>query len=123
MKILKKCGGELERPLRSRCIEPCSTDEYINALEDIVTKTKIARTWKKFGMKIPNQPRKPFNANRPITDEQIKCHKCGGISHLANNLPKRQKINEIVETKDHNDKEDESDSEKDAEESEASEGD
>ncbi|MBW0491715.1 hypothetical protein O181_031430 [Austropuccinia psidii MF-1] len=25
MKILKKCGGELENALRSRCIEPCST--------------------------------------------------------------------------------------------------
>ncbi|MBW0534222.1 hypothetical protein O181_073937 [Austropuccinia psidii MF-1] len=43
MKILKKCGRELEHFLRSRCIEPCSTEEYINALEDIVTKTKIDR--------------------------------------------------------------------------------
>ncbi|MBW0526589.1 hypothetical protein O181_066304 [Austropuccinia psidii MF-1] len=51
MKILKKCGGELEHALRSRCIEPCSTEEYINALEDIVTKTKIGRTWKKIGHK------------------------------------------------------------------------
>ncbi|MBW0532030.1 hypothetical protein O181_071745 [Austropuccinia psidii MF-1] len=43
MNILKKSGGELEHALRSRCIEPCSTEEYINALEDIVTKTKIDR--------------------------------------------------------------------------------
>ncbi|MBW0467812.1 hypothetical protein O181_007527 [Austropuccinia psidii MF-1] len=26
MRILKKCGGELEHSLRSRCIEPCSTE-------------------------------------------------------------------------------------------------
>ncbi|MBW0490007.1 hypothetical protein O181_029722 [Austropuccinia psidii MF-1] len=47
MKILKKFGGELENSLKSRCIEPCSTEEYINAIEDIVTRTKIGRTWKK----------------------------------------------------------------------------
>ncbi|MBW0565672.1 hypothetical protein O181_105387 [Austropuccinia psidii MF-1] len=41
MKILRKCGGESEHALRSRCIEPCSTDKYINALEDIVTRTKL----------------------------------------------------------------------------------
>ncbi|MBW0567583.1 hypothetical protein O181_107298 [Austropuccinia psidii MF-1] len=57
-KILEKCGGELEHALRSRCIEPCSTEEYINALEDIVTRTKIGRTWKKLDIKSLN---KPFN--------------------------------------------------------------
>ncbi|MBW0529703.1 hypothetical protein O181_069418 [Austropuccinia psidii MF-1] len=56
MKILKKCGGELEPAPRSRCIEPCSTEEYIKALEDIVTRTKIGRTWKKFDIKSPNKP-------------------------------------------------------------------
>ncbi|MBW0565872.1 hypothetical protein O181_105587 [Austropuccinia psidii MF-1] len=56
MKILKKCGGELENALRSRFIEQCSTEEYINSLEDIVTRTKIRRTWKKFDMKSPKKP-------------------------------------------------------------------
>ncbi|MBW0547484.1 hypothetical protein O181_087199 [Austropuccinia psidii MF-1] len=97
MKILKKCGGELEHSLRSRCIEPCSTQEYINALEEI-----------------------PNTSNN---NEQRKCHKCGGIGHLANNCLKKAKINEIVETEDHNNKEEESDSEKDTEESETSESD
>ncbi|MBW0516716.1 hypothetical protein O181_056431 [Austropuccinia psidii MF-1] len=54
MKILKKCGGELENALRSRFIEPCSTEEYINLLEDIGTITKICTTWKKLGIKSPN---------------------------------------------------------------------
>ncbi|MBW0560925.1 hypothetical protein O181_100640 [Austropuccinia psidii MF-1] len=56
MKILKKCGGELKHALRRRCIEPCSTEEYINALEDIVTRTKIGRTWKKLDIKSPSKP-------------------------------------------------------------------
>ncbi|MBW0571209.1 hypothetical protein O181_110924 [Austropuccinia psidii MF-1] len=54
--ILKKCGGELEHSLRSRYMEPCSTEEYINELEDIVTRTKIGRTWKKLEIKSPNKP-------------------------------------------------------------------
>ncbi|MBW0561289.1 hypothetical protein O181_101004 [Austropuccinia psidii MF-1] len=56
MKILKKCGGKLKPSLRSRCIEPCFTEEYINALEDIVTRTKTGRTWKKLDIKSPNKP-------------------------------------------------------------------
>ncbi|MBW0570189.1 hypothetical protein O181_109904 [Austropuccinia psidii MF-1] len=92
IKILKKCGGELEHALRSRCIELFSTEEYINALEEIVTRTKIGRTWNKLDIK-------------------------------TNNCLKKAKINEIVETENHNDKEEESDSEKETEESESSESD
>ncbi|MBW0589579.1 hypothetical protein O181_129294, partial [Austropuccinia psidii MF-1] len=84
MKILKKCGGELEHALRSRCIEPCSTEEYINALEDIVTRTKIGRTWKKLDIKSPNKPfikkdksKEAFKPNTSNNNEQRKCHKCG----------------------------------------------
>ncbi|MBW0546483.1 hypothetical protein O181_086198 [Austropuccinia psidii MF-1] len=109
MKILKKCGGELEHALRSRCIEPCSTKEYINALEDIVTRTKIGRTWKKLGIKSPIKPfskrdksRETLKPNISNNNAQRKCHKC---------------------REDHNDKEEESDSEKDAEESETYESD
>ncbi|MBW0525636.1 hypothetical protein O181_065351 [Austropuccinia psidii MF-1] len=105
LKILKKCGGELEHALRSRFIEPCSTEEYINALEDIVTRTKIGRTWKKLYIKCPNKPfikkdkpRETLKLNKSNNNEKRKCHKCGGIGHLANNCLKKEKINEIVET-------------------------
>ncbi|MBW0582672.1 hypothetical protein O181_122387 [Austropuccinia psidii MF-1] len=105
MKILKKCGGELEHALRRRCIEPFSTEGYINALEDIVKRTKIARAWKKLDIKSPNKPfikkDKPRETSKPNTsnsNEQRKCHKCGGIGHSANNCLKKAKINEIVET-------------------------
>ncbi|MBW0504724.1 hypothetical protein O181_044439 [Austropuccinia psidii MF-1] len=130
MKILEKFGGELEYALRIRFIEPCSTEEYINTMEDIVTRTKICRIWKKVDIKSPNKPfikkdksREPFNSNTPNSNEQRKCHKLGGIGHLGNNCLKKAKINEIVETDDHNDKEEESYSEKDTEESETSESD
>ncbi|MBW0505599.1 hypothetical protein O181_045314 [Austropuccinia psidii MF-1] len=130
MKILKKCGGESEHALRGRCIGPCSTEKYINALEDIVTRTKTGRTWKKVDIKSSNKPlnkkdkpREPFKPNTSNSKYQRKCHKCGGVGHLANNTLKKAKINEIVEKEDHNDKEEESDSEKDTEESETCESD
>ncbi|MBW0517468.1 hypothetical protein O181_057183 [Austropuccinia psidii MF-1] len=130
MKILKKCGGELEHALRSRCIKPCSTEEYINALEDIVTRTKAGRNWKQVDIKSQNKPfikkdkpREPFKPIAPNSNEQRKCHKFGGIGHLANNCLKKAKINEIVETDAHNDKEEGADSEKDTEGSETSESD
>ncbi|MBW0564658.1 hypothetical protein O181_104373 [Austropuccinia psidii MF-1] len=43
---------------------------------------------------------------------------CGGSGHLANNCLEKAKINEIVETKDHNDKEVEFDYNRENEESE-----
>ncbi|MBW0515365.1 hypothetical protein O181_055080 [Austropuccinia psidii MF-1] len=45
-RILRKCGGDLEHFIRSRCIEPFSTD-YINAMEDITTRKIIERNWYK----------------------------------------------------------------------------
>ncbi|MBW0513923.1 hypothetical protein O181_053638 [Austropuccinia psidii MF-1] len=123
MKILKKCGGELEHALRSRCLEPCSTEEYTNSLEDIVTRTKIDRTWKILHIKSPNKPfikkdkpRETLEPNTSNGNEKQKCQKCGGIGHLSNNCLKKAKINKIVETEDHNDKAEESDSEKDTKE-------
>ncbi|MBW0542431.1 hypothetical protein O181_082146 [Austropuccinia psidii MF-1] len=42
-RILRKCGGDLEHAIRRSCIEPCSTEDYINAMEEITTRTKIGR--------------------------------------------------------------------------------
>ncbi|MBW0511976.1 hypothetical protein O181_051691 [Austropuccinia psidii MF-1] len=44
-RILRKCGGDLDHAIRSRCIEPCSTEDYINAMEDITTRTKNGKNW------------------------------------------------------------------------------
>ncbi|MBW0476815.1 hypothetical protein O181_016530 [Austropuccinia psidii MF-1] len=115
MKIIKKCGGEIEHSLRRRCIEPFPTEEYINGLKDIVTRTKIGRKWKNLDIKSPNKPfikkdksKEPFKPNTRNTNEKRKCHECGGIGDLANNFLKKEKINEIMETEDQNKKEDES---------------
>ncbi|MBW0491801.1 hypothetical protein O181_031516 [Austropuccinia psidii MF-1] len=41
MEILRKCGGELEHAIKGRCVEPCSTEDYINAMEDNIPRTRI----------------------------------------------------------------------------------
>ncbi|MBW0548495.1 hypothetical protein O181_088210 [Austropuccinia psidii MF-1] len=109
LKKIKTCGKELEHALRSKVIEPYSTEEYINAPEGIVTRNKNGRTWRKLEIKSPNKPfikrekpRELFKTNVPNTNEHRKCHKCGGIGHLVNNCLKKAKINQIVETEDHN---------------------
>ncbi|MBW0588237.1 hypothetical protein O181_127952 [Austropuccinia psidii MF-1] len=88
------------------------------------------KNWQKLKIKHTNnpfikkeKPRETFKPNTSNSNEQQKCHKCGGIRQLDNNFLKKEKINEIVETEDHNDKEEEYDSEKDTEESETSESD
>ncbi|MBW0581297.1 hypothetical protein O181_121012 [Austropuccinia psidii MF-1] len=94
MKILRKCGGELEHAIKSRCAEPCSTEAYINAMEDIITRTRIGKTWTKFLMEsniVSNIPREDRRPERPV----FKCHKCGSTSHLANTCTKKTKINEV----------------------------
>ncbi|MBW0574825.1 hypothetical protein O181_114540 [Austropuccinia psidii MF-1] len=98
MKILKKCGGESIHSLKRRCIEPFSTEEYINALEDMVKRAKTGRTWKKLDIKSPNKPftkkdkpRETFKINTYRSNEQRKCHKCGCIGHLSNNCLKKKK--------------------------------
>ncbi|MBW0591134.1 hypothetical protein O181_130849 [Austropuccinia psidii MF-1] len=42
-RILRNCGGDLEHTIRSRYIEPCSTEDSINAIEEITTRIKIVR--------------------------------------------------------------------------------
>ncbi|MBW0572984.1 hypothetical protein O181_112699 [Austropuccinia psidii MF-1] len=94
MKILRKCGGELEHAIKSRCVELCSTEDYISSMEDIITRTRIGKTWTKIPMKskmvskITREDRRP---ERPV----LKCHKCGSTSNLANNCTKKTKINEF----------------------------
>ncbi|KAI9614750.1 hypothetical protein H4Q26_009142 [Puccinia striiformis f. sp. tritici PST-130] len=42
-RILKKCGGDLEHAVKCRTNRSSSTEDIINALEDIVERTKIGR--------------------------------------------------------------------------------
>ncbi|MBW0564053.1 hypothetical protein O181_103768 [Austropuccinia psidii MF-1] len=45
MKILRKFGRELEHAIKCRFVEPCSTEDYINSMEDITTRKRIGKTW------------------------------------------------------------------------------
>ncbi|MBW0583094.1 hypothetical protein O181_122809, partial [Austropuccinia psidii MF-1] len=94
-RILRKCGGDLEHAIRSRFIEPCSTEDYINAMEDITTRTKIGRNWSKSPIDNKTNGKPISKPNKPQDRLPLKCHKCGSTSHLANTCPKKTRINEI----------------------------
>ncbi|MBW0501976.1 hypothetical protein O181_041691 [Austropuccinia psidii MF-1] len=94
MKILRKCGGELEHDIKCRCVEPCSTEDYINAMEDIITRTRMGKTGTKIPMEstmFPNISREDRKSERPV----LKCHKFGITSYIANTCTKKTKINEV----------------------------
>ncbi|MBW0580294.1 hypothetical protein O181_120009 [Austropuccinia psidii MF-1] len=82
MNILRKCGGELEHSINCRCVASCSTEDYINAMGDIMTRTRICKTWTRDPMEskmVPKISREDKRAKRTVW----KCHKCGRTSHLA----------------------------------------
>ncbi|MBW0528266.1 hypothetical protein O181_067981 [Austropuccinia psidii MF-1] len=94
MKILRKCEGEIENAIKCSCVEPCSREDYINAMKDTLTRTRIGKTWTKNPMEsrmtqtISREDKRP---ERPV----LKCHKYGSTSHLANTCAKKPKINEV----------------------------
>ncbi|MBW0560860.1 hypothetical protein O181_100575 [Austropuccinia psidii MF-1] len=94
-RISRKCGGDLEHAIRRRCLEHFSTEDYINAMEEITTRKKIAINWYK--PPIDNQTSgKPISRTNKLQDRaHLKYHKCGSTSHLANTFPKKTRINEI----------------------------
>ncbi|MBW0536711.1 hypothetical protein O181_076426 [Austropuccinia psidii MF-1] len=94
MKILRKCGGELEHAIKCRCVEPCSTEDYINAMEDIITRTRIGKTWTRAPMESKRVSKASIEDKRaeiPV----LKFHKFGSASDLANTCTKRTNINEV----------------------------
>ncbi|MBW0555137.1 hypothetical protein O181_094852 [Austropuccinia psidii MF-1] len=94
MKILRKFGGELEHAITCRCVEPCSTEDYINAMEDIITRTRIGKTCTKLPMEsrmVLKISREYKRSERPV----LKCHKCGSTSNLTSTCTKKTKINDV----------------------------
>ncbi|MBW0503380.1 hypothetical protein O181_043095 [Austropuccinia psidii MF-1] len=94
MKILIKCGGELEHNIKFKFLEPFSTEDYINAIEDIITRTRMGKTWTRNLMESKMIPTISREDNKLV----LKCHKCGSTSHLANTCIKKTKINEVQVT-------------------------
>ncbi|MBW0545519.1 hypothetical protein O181_085234 [Austropuccinia psidii MF-1] len=94
MKILRKCGGELENAIKCRCVEPFSTEDHINSMEDIITGTRIGKNYTRVPMKykmVFKTSRQDKRPERPV----LKCHQCGSTSHLANTCTKKRKMNEV----------------------------
>ncbi|MBW0529023.1 hypothetical protein O181_068738 [Austropuccinia psidii MF-1] len=63
-------------------------------MADIITRTRIGKTWTKIPMQskmVPKISREDRRPERPV----FKCHKCGSNSHLANTCTKKKKINEV----------------------------
>ncbi|MBW0522491.1 hypothetical protein O181_062206 [Austropuccinia psidii MF-1] len=80
MKILRKCGGELEHSNKRLFLEPFSTENLINSMEDIITRKGSGKTWTKTPMEskmVPNISKEDKRPERPV----FKCHKCGSTSH------------------------------------------
>ncbi|MBW0514593.1 hypothetical protein O181_054308 [Austropuccinia psidii MF-1] len=94
-RILRKFNGDLEHATRRRCIVTFSTEDYINAMEDITTRTKIGINWYKPPIDNKNSGKPISKPNEPHEKSPLKCHKCGSTSHLANTCPKKTRINEI----------------------------
>ncbi|MBW0589166.1 hypothetical protein O181_128881, partial [Austropuccinia psidii MF-1] len=94
-RILRKCGGDLEHAIRSRCIEPCSTEDNINAMEDITTRKKFERNWYKPSMDNKTSGKPIPKPNKPHDKAPLKCHKCRSTSHLANTCTKKTRIKAI----------------------------
>ncbi|MBW0511863.1 hypothetical protein O181_051578 [Austropuccinia psidii MF-1] len=99
-RILIKCGGDLEHAIRRRFIEPCSTEDYINAMEEMTTRTKIGRNWYKPPMDNKTSGNPIPKPNKPHDKAPLRCHKCGSTSCLVNNCPKEIRIIEIEIEKD-----------------------
>ncbi|MBW0524869.1 hypothetical protein O181_064584 [Austropuccinia psidii MF-1] len=99
-RILRKCGGDLKHAIRSRCIQTFSTEDYINAMEDITTRTKTGRDWYKPPMDNNTSGKLIPKPNKPHDKAPLICHKCGSTSHLANTCPQKTRINEIEIKKD-----------------------
>ncbi|MBW0554548.1 hypothetical protein O181_094263 [Austropuccinia psidii MF-1] len=98
IKVLRKCGGELENAIKLSCVEPFSSEDYINSMEDIISKKRIGKTWTRNLMEskiVPTISREDKRTERPV----LKCYKCRSTSHLANPCTKKAKINgaQIIE--------------------------
>ncbi|MBW0486118.1 hypothetical protein O181_025833 [Austropuccinia psidii MF-1] len=88
--ILRKYSVDLEHPIRSRCIQPFSKEDYIDAMEDITTREKIERNWYKPPIDNKTSGKTIAKLNKPHDKAPLKCHKCGSTSHLDNPCPKKQ---------------------------------
>ncbi|MBW0522351.1 hypothetical protein O181_062066 [Austropuccinia psidii MF-1] len=107
--IMRQCGGDLEHAVKSNTTEKYSAEDIINIFEEVTTrniigysrvnlKTRFNTPWKDSVGKTPkeNSNNMKYNSENTIRE----CHICQSTTHLADNCPKRGKINEIDIEKD-----------------------
>ncbi|MBW0483438.1 hypothetical protein O181_023153 [Austropuccinia psidii MF-1] len=94
VRILRKCGGELKHAIKCRFVESFSSEDYINAMEDIITRKRIGKTWTRTPIESKMVPKISRDENIP-EKPVLKFHKCRLSSHLANTCTKNTKINEV----------------------------
>ncbi|MBW0511421.1 hypothetical protein O181_051136 [Austropuccinia psidii MF-1] len=103
-KLLRQCGGDLEHVVKSRTTEKSSSEDIINILEEVTTRTRIGSSrvnlktmfntpWKDSVYKNPKE--NSNNMKYKAADIIRKCHICQSTTHLANACPRKGKINEI----------------------------
>ncbi|MBW0560006.1 hypothetical protein O181_099721 [Austropuccinia psidii MF-1] len=90
-KILRKCGRELEDSIKCRCVEPCSTEDYINSMEDIITRTRIGKTWTRVPMES-----KITNINEVQVIEEVQCTEEKEKSDLDSAVSKDTPVEEYL---------------------------
>ncbi|MBW0514894.1 hypothetical protein O181_054609 [Austropuccinia psidii MF-1] len=102
-KILRKCGGDLVQSVKSRTTEQSSSEDIINPLQEVTTRTRIFsrrvnlktrfnRPWNY--SKGKNTKENSNNMKYKSADLIRKCHICQRTTHLANACPRKGKINE-----------------------------
>ncbi|MBW0499685.1 hypothetical protein O181_039400 [Austropuccinia psidii MF-1] len=98
IKILRKFGEELAHVIKPRFVETCSTEDYINVMQVIITTTKIGKTWTKKSMESKILP-KTSKEDRTPEIPVYKCQTCGSNSHSSNTFTKKTRINkaEVIE--------------------------
>ncbi|MBW0589964.1 hypothetical protein O181_129679 [Austropuccinia psidii MF-1] len=103
-KILIQCRGDLENAVKRRTTEQSSAEDIINILEEVTTRTRTGSSrvnlktrfntpWKDSVDKNPKE--KSNNMKYKSADIIRKFHICQSTTHLADECPRKGKINEI----------------------------
>ncbi|MBW0515705.1 hypothetical protein O181_055420 [Austropuccinia psidii MF-1] len=102
--ILRQCGDELVHVVKSRTTEKTPSEDMVNILEDITTRTRIgySRVNLKTRFNIPgrdsvdkNSKENSNNIKYKSAHVMRKSHIFWSTTNLANTCPKEGKINEI----------------------------
>jgi hypothetical protein len=122
LRILKKCGGDLEHAVKSRAPKNASTEDIINILEDIITRTRIGRKYQHKKSNTEEESQSYAKVECSITDtpkvdnphKDKKCYNCQKIGHTSHKCPQKDSkiINQVdIREKPKNDQEQISDNE------------